>query len=116
MPEGRQVTTIEIDGELTTSSTDQFIAPFALDLVGFSAVVGTAPVGADLIFDIEVNGVDLYATGDRLKIVDGQTEGKETAHPNKRLAEGDNLVVKVAQVGSGTAGSNLDLSVEYVPV
>lgn len=118
MPEGRQVTTIEIDGVLATTSTDQFVAPFAMDLTGFTAVVGTAPGTSAVILDLEVNGTDLFTGADRLTIAPGATEGTTTAKPAvTRLAKGDNLVVKVAQVGAvGAEGSNLDLSVEYVAV
>lgn len=76
------------------------------------ANVGTAPVGADVIIDVNIDGVSIFPdTAHQLVIPDGQTtSGKHVITAN--VAPGSALSVDIDQVGTTTAGD--DLLVELV--
>jgi hypothetical protein len=80
-----------------------------------SAHVGTAPTGASLKVDVLIDGTSVFAaSGDQVTIAAGSKNA--TAVPTKT---GDDIVVKpgqtvtvgVTQIGSGTAGSDLNVAV-----
>lgn len=75
------------------------------------AAVGTAPAGAALVVDVNKNGTTLFtAQGNRPQI----TPGNNTATGSPEvidLAAGDYLTVDVDQVGSGTTGADLTVTV-----
>lgn len=81
---------------------------------------GTAPTGADLIVDVNVEGSTAFSaqTG-RPKIVAGQTRGSavpaRTGDP-VNVQPGETVTVDVDQVGSTVAGSDLDIVVELVKI
>jgi hypothetical protein len=90
--------------------------PFAAVIVGVSATAGTAPVGADLIIDVNVSGISIFTTiANRPKIIDGAhaTAAEVTNMDTTTVASGSYLTVDVDQVGSGTAGSDLTVSIRY---
>lgn len=101
-------------GSLTTgtSQTPILIAQMNLTIVKAYAAVKTAPVGADLIIDINKNGTSIWnvTPSNRLKITDGNTTGSQTSFDTTSISEGDLLTLDIDQVGSTTAGS--DLTVE----
>lgn len=71
----------------------------------------TAPVGADLIVDINEDGVSLFST--RPQINDGANEGGGSAvFSDTDLADNAKLTLDVDQVGSGTKGSDLTVILE----
>lgn len=82
-------------------------------IIGARLMVGTAPVGANLIIDVKKNGTTIYTTqANRPTIVAGQNAGGPGATPDvSTLAAGDYLTVDIAQVGSTTAGSDLTVAV-----
>lgn len=82
-------------------------------IVGTRLMVNTAPVGADIIVDVNKNGTTIYTTaGNRPRIVDGANAGGPGAAPDiTTLSAGDYLTIDIDQVGSGTAGSNLTVSI-----
>lgn len=54
MPDVRSTLTLSANGALTIGTAkDRWIAPFAGDVVNVTAVVGVAPTGLPLIFDIK---------------------------------------------------------------
>ena len=81
------------------------------------ARIDTAPVGADLIFDININGVTIWtAQGDRVKIIDGSANGNQISFDVTSLAAGDILTVDIDQIGVATPGADTDLHLEFMPL
>jgi hypothetical protein len=82
-------------------------------IVGVRATVNTAPVGDDLILDVLKNGTTIFTTtANRPTIADGDNDNGLSAEPDDNEIEaGDYLTVDIAQVGSGTAGSDLVVAI-----
>lgn len=82
-------------------------------IVGTRLTAGTAPAGAAIIVDVNKNGTTIYTTqANRPTIAAGtQTGGPGSAPDVTALSAGDYLSVDIDQVGSGTAGSDLTVSV-----
>lgn len=103
-----------VSGALTVA-TGVFRLPIdgTYTLVGTRLMVNTAPVGADIIVDVNKNGTTIYTTAaNRPRILDGANAGGPGSTPDiTSLAAGDYLTVDVDQIGSGTAGSNLVVGV-----
>ncbi|HEY5695229.1 MAG TPA: hypothetical protein VIQ80_00115 [Candidatus Saccharimonadales bacterium] len=96
-----------------TTGTQRLPIDGTYTIVGTRLMVGTAPVGANLIVDVKKNGITIYTTqANRPTIVAGQNAGGPGSTPDVvSLAAGDYLTVDIAQVGSTTAGSDLTVSV-----
>lgn len=76
---------------------------------------GTAPVGADLIFDLILDGgTSIYTTtANRPKVVAGTNVGDTPAPDNPTVLQGHYVTVDTIQVGSSTPGSKIDLRIFY---
>lgn len=86
--------------------------PFASRLLGVAISAGTAPAGADLILDVNVNGTTVFPTqSGRPRILAGANAGTVQLSQPVTLAPGDYITIDVDQVGSGTAGSNLGVTI-----
>lgn len=119
-------------------TSPQQINPFAPELIGFfaagaqvvgnkknGAIVGiagtvvdvrcyldTAPTGASFIVDILKNGTTIYTTpANRPTILAGANASSLALPDVTSVAAGDRLTYNVAQIGAGTAGSDLYVSV-----
>lgn len=117
MPDVRHILKLEASGALTTGTKDRWIAPFAGDIVSVTAVVGTAPTGAALIFDIQKEGVTIFTTTANRPTIPVSTF--ESAAPGARpdvthFAAGDTFALLVSQIGSTVAGSDADVSIQFV--
>jgi len=79
-------------------------------------LVKTAPVGASLIVDINLDGTSLWATNpaNRPTIAAAGTAGETTSFDTATATDDQVLTVDVDQVGSGTAGSDLTVVLWYV--
>lgn len=76
--------------------------------------VTEAPVGADIVVDVRADGNSIFADpADRPRVVAGQTSGYTTTIGTATLAQGVEVTVSIAQVGSGTAGSNLSIAIGH---
>ncbi len=84
-----------------------------LTIQAVRASVGTAPTGQDLIVDVDVDGTTIFTTqANRPTIADGtNTSGKVTDADVVALPDGHYLTVDVDQVGSGTAGADLTVTI-----
>jgi hypothetical protein len=99
--------------EVTTGAS-KFPALFAMTLVGVRAAVGTAPTGADLIVDVNLNGTTVYTTqANRPTIAASATSSSETVPDVTAVAAGDLLSVDIDQIGSSTEGSDLVVAIEF---
>lgn len=86
----------------------------ACTILGAIASLGTPPTGTSFIVDVLKNGVTIYTTsGNRPTIaINGNVSATTLVTPDvTALAVGDYLTVNVAQIGSGTAGSDLTVTV-----
>lgn len=74
--------------------------------------VGTAPVGADIIVDVKLNGSSIFSLpGDRVTIPASQHTGVGTPTVVSVL-DGDYFTVDIVQIGSSVAGSDLVLQID----
>lgn len=106
----RQTLKLSADGAATVAVRDRHQATGPGDIVDVHAVVGTAPAGSALTFQVRVEGV-VAATG---SIPAGQTEVDVAVAAPVAFTEGQTIDLNITAVGSGTAGSDLDVTVEYV--
>lgn len=111
----RSLQTFEKTGALTVAAgTKRLVFPVAVTILGVTAAVGTAPVGAALIVDVNKNGTTIFSTqGNRPTVADGANASLQKVPDVSAFAAGDYLTVDVDQVGSGTAGSDLVLTIRY---
>jgi hypothetical protein len=99
--------TFSVPGLLTTGiKACRFLCPLAATITKAYAVVMSAPSGADLIFDIHLNGTTIWAAANRVTIAADALSGVSTTFSSTSLVEGDYLDLYIDQVGSSTAGSN----------
>lgn len=78
------------------------------------AYANTAPVGANLILDVNLNGVSIWnaTQANRVKILAGAQTGSQTSFDTTTLAKDDILTVDIDQVGSSTAGSDVVVTIQ----
>ena len=101
----------QISGDLTVA-TDQigrFYLPFAVTFVEVFVRVITAPTGADLQLDINLNGSTLWGVtqANRPIITAAGTTDSVTTFDTTTGADGDYLTVDIDQIGSTVAGADL---------
>lgn len=115
---GKSVASFSQKGPISvTTGTVPFIPPFAATVQGVRLGVASAPVGADIIVQVKVNGVPMFTTGARPRILNGNTDATEVA-PDAltTLAAGDHVTVDIVQVGSTSPGTSLAVSLRYLPL
>jgi hypothetical protein len=78
-----------------------------------SLAVGTAPTGAAILVDVNVDGTTIYATqGNRPTIaISGTSSDNTTAPDTTTIADNHYLTVDVDQIGSTVAGADLTITV-----
>ena len=89
-----------------------FRMPAAGTLTAVKATVTTAPVGSDLIVDINEAGTSVLST--KLSIDAGEKTSETAATPpvisDSALADDAEITIDIDQVGSGTAGAGLKVT------
>ena len=98
---------------LTTGTAKvTFRMPAAGTLTAVKATVTTAPAGSDLIVDINEAGTSVLST--KLSIDDGEKTSETAATPpvisDSALADDAEITIDIDQVGSGTAGAGLKVT------
>jgi hypothetical protein len=84
---------------------------YTLESYTISCGKTTPPVGAAIICDINKNGATIFTNqAHRPTIPDGQTVGSTTAPDIVNFAAGDYITIDVDQVGSSSAGANLEIN------
>ena len=97
-----------------TTGTDKarFRMPFAGTLTAVKASVNTAPVGSALVVDINESGTSVLST--KLSIDASETTSATAAVPavisDSALADNSIISIDIDQIGSGTAGAGLKVS------
>lgn len=88
-----------------------FRMPHAMTLTSVRASVSDAPVGADLIVDINESGTTILST--KLSIDDGEKTSTTSAAPavisDTALADDSEITVDIDQIGSSSAGAGLKI-------
>ena len=102
-------TTFVQDGTLTINTgTARWYSPRAVTITKIRKHVATAPVGAALNMTLKKNGSSIQtfsiAAGGSTNVTSGL---------NLSVAEGDYLTVDITQIGSTTAGSDLNIVISY---
>ena len=102
-------TTFVQDGTLTVNTgTARWYSPRAVTITKIRKHVATAPVGAALNMTLKKNGSSIQtfsiAAGGSTNVTDNL---------NLSVAEGDYLTVDITQIGSTTAGSDLNIVISY---
>ena len=69
--------------------------------------VGTAPVGADIVVQVYLDGVAIFDAGDEPTIVDASSTGESVTFLDDQWLNGSYLTWEITNVGSSTAGANL---------
>jgi len=99
-------------GQSTGTLKGGALVGIAGTIVDVRARILTAPVGSTFIVDVNKNGTTIFTTqANRPTVADGENVSSTTAPDVTAVAAGDYLSVDVDQIGSGTAGSNLLVSV-----
>ena len=105
-----------IDGFATlgTFKALPILIPSAKTIQSIKAYARTAPVGDDLIFDINKNGVSIFTTpGDRLQIADGANISTVGAF-STALAANDVLELDIDQIGISVLGKDITIVIELI--
>lgn len=117
-PAGTMVQLFTIPGVVTTGAgKGRYYAPTTMVISNVRAYVDTAPVGADLIIDVNRNGTTIFTTqANRPRITAGNNYDASSTPDVTGLVTGDYVTIDVDQIGSTVAGSYLTIQVEFAPV
>lgn len=97
-----------------TDLAPSLVVPTNLSIVKAYLVVKTAPVGQEIIVDINVNGTSIWnaTQANRVEIAASATSGNQTSFDITSLSEGDIITVDVDQVGTTTPGTDLTIQLK----
>ena len=109
------VIVVSLTGETEEASTgtakNTFRSPYGFIMTNARLSASVAPVGANMVVDINVNGNTILAT--KLSIDDGEktstTASVEVSISSAPIADDSEITVDIDQVGSTTAGSGVKL-------
>lgn len=109
-----KILTLGRSGELTaTAGTVRLYVPWACTITNVRTMVGTAPVGADLIADLNIDGTTAFTTqGNRPTITAGGYTDLDAVPDVTAVSANSYLTLDIDQIGSGTAGSDIIMQVE----
>ena len=102
--------------DTTGPAADQafFIATRSAKIVDVRAIAGTAPAGADEIYDIHKNGTTIFTDQDNRPTIAAAATVSTTVAPDVvDLVEGDILTLDIDQVGT-TEALNVLVQAEIV--
>ena len=96
--------------DLTAATNKKiFRMPYAMVVTAVRASVSTAPVGANIVVDINDSGTTILST--KLSIDDGEktstTAATAAVISDSALADDAEISIDIDQIGSGTAGKGL---------
>ena len=112
---GTAVQVFTVPGVLTTGvGRGRFYAPHDLTILNVRAYLGTAPVGASVIVDVNKNGSTIFTTqANRPTITAGNNYDASSVPAITALSTGDYVTIDIDQVGTTTAGSDLSVQLEF---
>lgn len=102
--------------DLTAAAGKKFFrAPFAFTVDAVRASVSTAPVGSTILVDINESGTTILST--KLMIDASEKTSTTAATPyvisDSAIADDAEVSIDIDQVGSGTAGKGLVVTIYY---
>jgi len=101
---------IGVDATTGVNKTNAIVIPRAGSITKCWINSKTGPVGADLIYDLNVDGVTIWSTqANRIKIASGATSGTQTVFNTVAVTEGQILTVDCDQTGVATKGKDITL-------
>lgn len=86
-------------------------SPFLATVLRATAYVKTAPVGADIVIDINVGGVSILSIA-KLRIPAGSKDGSTTSFATTSLVTDNVLTIDLDSVGTTTPGADLTVILE----
>lgn len=111
---------LQRSGTLTVAAVDTFRHRVAAaSVLGRTLLdVATAPTGQAILVDVNKGGTTIYSTqANRPSVADGATQGSSTIAPDiTSAAAGDYLTADIDQIGSGTAGADLIVLQQVMPL
>lgn len=102
-------------GAVGTNASLRIKLDFAGTIVKAKAYAKTAPLGANLIFDINKNGTSIWnaTQANRVKVTAGANEDTDqSTFDTTTFVAGDTFTLDIDGVGSSTAGSDLSIGLE----
>ena len=76
------------------------------------ASVGTAPTTQSILCDVNVNGTTIWSTqANRVAVAAAANTGESTTFNTTTITDGQYLEVDIDQVGSGTVGADLTVTI-----
>lgn len=104
-------------GDLVVKTgTHKLVFPFDATIVGCQLALGTSPTGTAAIADVNKNGTTIFTTqGNRPQVAAADADGVgSVATPDVTgFLTGDYMTVDIDQIGSGTPGADMVLTVEF---
>jgi hypothetical protein len=84
-----------------------------LTFISARGSVGTAPTSQSILVDINVNGTSIWnaTQANRITIAAGTNTDEGGAFDTATITDGQYLTVDIDQVGSGTVGADLTVSI-----
>lgn len=96
------------------AGTFRYPIPLPATIHGVYVTADTAPVGADLIVDVNKNGITIFTTQTNRPTVPAGSNISTIAVPDvTSVSTNDYITVDIDQIGSTTAGSNLVVMVTF---
>jgi hypothetical protein len=109
------VLTYSISGALTVAAGTHRLyndSGSTLTISKIRASCGTAPTGAAVILDVNVNGSTIWSTqGNRVQVAAAANTGTQTTFNTTTIADGSYFTIDVDQIGSTVAGSDLTVTI-----
>jgi hypothetical protein len=105
------VLALGVNATVGENKTNELILPVNGTISQIQVKAKTGPIGADLIFDLNVDGISIWNINqnNRLKIEDGQLEGDQTLFDITTLSEWNIFTVDIDQVGSIVPGKTITI-------
>lgn len=91
----------------------RFYAPYPMTISNVRLYVDTAPQGANLIVDVNLNGSSIFTTHPKPTILAGANYSATNTPNITNVSAGEYLTVDIDQVGSTVAGSYLTVQIEF---
>lgn len=99
--------------DIAVQTYAKFVAARAFEIVGEEAAIETAPTGAALIFDFEVNGTTVYTTKPQFAATSTTlTAGTLKTDGTEDVAAGDVITFKITGIGSTEPGEGLTVALK----
>lgn len=110
------VLALGVNASVGENKTNELIFPVNGIIIEVQAKAKTGPIGTDLVFDLNINGISIWNVNqnNRLKIEDGRNSGVQTLFDIIILNKNDILTIDIDQVGSIVPGKTITIILTIV--